>query len=122
MQNNFLPSSATAGMFNLLSRTAILRFSKKKLRQIQVISKMNKSVNKQLINQEIIISIINEYKIIHITSDTNTLQHIYVTLAHTNRYIINKNKLHAIVLNKLWICLSRAYFKMQNSLRFYLKN
>ena len=122
MQNNFLPSSTTAGMFNLLSRTAILRFSKKKLRQIQVISKMNKSVNKQLINQKIIISIINEYKIIHITSNTNTLQHIYVTIAHTSRYIINKNKLHAIVLNKLWIFLSRVYFKMQNSLGFHLKN
>ena len=38
--------------------------------------------------------IINEYKIIHIQSNhTYTLQHIYVTLAHTNRYIINTNKL-----------------------------
>ena len=27
------------------------------------------------------------------TSDTNTLQYIHVTLAHTNRYIINTNKL-----------------------------
>ena len=53
---------------------------------------------------------------------TQTHHSTYVTLAHTNRYIINKNKLHAIVLNKLWICLGRAYFKIQNSLGFHLKN
>ena len=36
----------------------------------------------------------NEYKIIHIqkTSDTNTLQHKYVRLTHTNIHINKTNK------------------------------
>ena len=48
------------------------------------------------------------------TSDTNTLPHKYITLAHKNKHIENSNKLK--VIN------GSSCFKMCNSQDFYLKN